>query len=330
MSEVKEGQYVTVRGYAGYFIAESVLGFTDNKPVLIRSVDHTGEISTEISRWVDHSDCTLYAHSRDGYISKREMESEGVKPQKSHELIGKVVKIFGHDRPYLIESYNPASHKLIGKMVKSSGSLSSFPSATRESYCTAVADSLEIYRESLKPDPVEAPVVTPAVPEKTHTPRFTQSEALVGYEIPKGILKKSEDLPTAFMEATQICLGIERPYRTAIIQESTDSSIKSNQEGNIMNSSANRSVVSVVLLDPSKGIEDADSIVKDCGQHVMSGGQQNLVQEILMDPKLDILGAIAAHNKVRAGIVNLDIMERTGNKVFLQPVKINDLQWSIK
>ena len=97
-----------------------------------------------------------------------------------------------------------------------------------------------------------------------------------------------------------------------------------NQEGNDMS----RRTVTVQLIDPDKGLDVAEALVKDFGLVVTEDDDATTIQDLILEH--DVAGAIADHNKKRAGLVNLDIKNRTGNEVKLDPVKLKQLKFIIK
>lgn len=101
----------------------------------------------------------------------------------------------------------------------------------------------------------------------------------------------------------------------------------SNQEKVNTMTNANRTLVSVSLIDQDAGLDAAKSLVKSFGQFILEGSEENLKQEILMSNNVE--SVLRAHNIVREKETDLDILKRTGNKVMLQPVKIGDLTWVI-
>lgn len=89
-----------------------------------------------------------------------------------------------------------------------------------------------------------------------------------------------------------------------------------------------RRVVTVELFDDSKGLPVEDSLVAEFPQVVTEDDNDTTIREVIMNNELkDIL---ALHNSKREKVINLDILERTGNKVTLQPVKLKDLRWNVK
>jgi hypothetical protein len=98
--------------------------------------------------------------------------------------------------------------------------------------------------------------------------------------------------------------------------------LKQQEESNM----ANRKVVSVKLLDNDSGLDVADSLVYDFGNIVTEDDQATTITQLAVD--YNIAEIIDQHNLVRSGIVDKDILKRTGLEVFLQPIKLKNLTWS--
>ena len=122
------------------------------------------------------------------------------------------------------------------------------------------------------------------------------------------------------------------------VSTSTNKSIISNNtllnthsQGKQDMSKVSRQVVQVSLLDEDKGLKPELSLVADLGTHIVENGNlDSLKQKILMSPEAKVAEKLKAHNDKRSNEVNLDILNRTGNKAKLQPVEIHELTWSIK
>lgn len=91
-----------------------------------------------------------------------------------------------------------------------------------------------------------------------------------------------------------------------------------------------RRTVTVTLIDRDVNLEGKDAIVLELGSQVSEGSTQELIQELIMDPANKVAEAIKAHNDKRANIVNRAILNSTGNKTKLLPVKIGELFWDIQ
>lgn len=90
----------------------------------------------------------------------------------------------------------------------------------------------------------------------------------------------------------------------------------------------NRRTVVVELIDPDKGLPVEDSLVLRTKSLVTEDTDEVTIREVLM--KFPVAQQLAKHNEKRATIVNEEILNRTGNEVFLRPVKLKDLQWVVK
>lgn len=108
----------------------------------------------------------------------------------------------------------------------------------------------------------------------------------------------------------------------------TGEAINSNQETGI-NTMANtaRSIVHVVLIDQDAGLDPSKAMVKDFGQHILQGSQDDLKMELVMNNNMESI--LNAHNIVRSKEIDLDILGRTGNEVKLLPRKLGELTWKI-
>lgn len=93
-----------------------------------------------------------------------------------------------------------------------------------------------------------------------------------------------------------------------------------------------RNLVNVAIIDPTAGILPEDSLIVSFGERVYDGNEENLKLTIAMNAESSskLREALTAHNKKRSTTVNLDILERTGNEAFLQPLRIEDVKWSIR
>lgn len=108
----------------------------------------------------------------------------------------------------------------------------------------------------------------------------------------------------------------------------TGEAINSNQEaGTSAMSNTARSIVHVVLIDQDAGLDPTKALVKDFGQHVLQGSQEDLKMELVMNNNMESI--LNAHNIVRSKEIDLDILNRTGNEVKLLPRKLGELTWKI-
>lgn len=90
----------------------------------------------------------------------------------------------------------------------------------------------------------------------------------------------------------------------------------------------NLTVKTIRLLDCTQGIKKEAAIVGTFEDVVVQNELLELAkQEILMN--YDVATMIEEHNKARSKMVDLDIKKRTGNEVYLDPVELKDLEWSV-
>ena len=89
-----------------------------------------------------------------------------------------------------------------------------------------------------------------------------------------------------------------------------------------------RKVVNVQLIDQDAGLPVEHSLVHDFGAILTEDSHSTTIQQLIVEHP--VAQFITEHNAVRAKQVNLDILNRTGNEVFLQPVKLKDLTWKIQ
>tara|TARA_R110002126_G_scaffold104356_3_gene237848 strand:+ start:3015 stop:4082 length:1068 start_codon:yes stop_codon:yes gene_type:complete len=88
-----------------------------------------------------------------------------------------------------------------------------------------------------------------------------------------------------------------------------------------------RKTVVVELFDDSKGILAENS--KVFGVDLVTDlTKEQVIHKVLMEE--DVAASISLHNDMREGCVNEDILERTGNKVFLKEVRLKDLRWVVR
>jgi hypothetical protein len=111
--------------------------------------------------------------------------------------------------------------------------------------------------------------------------------------------------------------------------ETVQSTQNINGKGNVMP----RKTVQLTLIDPTPGIKTSDSLVANLGQFVVDSEDMTTIQvRVLSNPEThaEIMGALAVHNAKRKKIVNLEVLERTGNTTKLQEVLLEELTWEIK
>jgi len=90
-----------------------------------------------------------------------------------------------------------------------------------------------------------------------------------------------------------------------------------------------RNLMTATLVDNDKGLEIDQSLVYSTEVMVEGDDTQTAIQELIFTDV--VLGErIAEHNKKRTKTVNLEVLERTGQEVFLRPKKISELTWAVK
>lgn len=94
-----------------------------------------------------------------------------------------------------------------------------------------------------------------------------------------------------------------------------------------VNNMTQRTSVTVELWDDSKGIEAQDSLVYST-KMITSDSDQAVIQQVLLEK--NVKKHLESHNDYRTDMLNQDILERTGNEVYLQEVKLKNLRWSVK
>lgn len=99
--------------------------------------------------------------------------------------------------------------------------------------------------------------------------------------------------------------------------------------GTITIMSQARRVVTVTLMDNDPAIlEASDGLVATYKDIVTQDSNEITIQEILMSK--DVKGKIATHNKVREGLTDEVILKATGQDVKLRPIKLKDLNWTVR
>lgn len=135
------------------------------------------------------------------------------------------------------------------------------------------------------------------------------------------------------------CLTIEEddltdittsPFKSNTQSEVEDTSTTTESKKEDTMSDSTRKLVTVSIIDPSAGIEAADSLIKSLGEHVMDSDEGTLKLQLALDPSIKLAEALASHNEKRSKITDLDILDRTGNEVKLRPLKIEELKWVFK
>lgn len=109
--------------------------------------------------------------------------------------------------------------------------------------------------------------------------------------------------------------------------ETTVNTNLNKQEENIM---TNRKIVTVSLIDNDPALDVSLSVVASFEGIVTEDSNEQLFQEILMNPEFDISGKIKDHNEKRTKQTDLAIKKSTGNSVTLEPIKLKQLTWIVK
>lgn len=99
------------------------------------------------------------------------------------------------------------------------------------------------------------------------------------------------------------------------------------QENDNMTIQTQRRTATVELFDDSPGLAAADALVATC-KVVTEDSDEATIRQVLLEKNFQ--WALEKHNIKRAGLLDEDILRRTGNEVNLRPVKLKDLRWSIK
>lgn len=102
------------------------------------------------------------------------------------------------------------------------------------------------------------------------------------------------------------------------------------QEESQMSNVTSRKTVTVNLIDRDAALDEKYSVVANFGQFTTSKSPEALIRSIIIDPKNKVAELIAQHNAERVKQTNNEILNRTGNKVTLEPVEESDLYWEIQ
>jgi len=119
---------------------------------------------------------------------------------------------------------------------------------------------------------------------------------------------------------------LETLQKEKLIKRKT--TIKQQEEVNMNNTA--RKTVTVNLIDRDSALDDKHALVAAFGEFTTTKSGEALIRSIIMEPDNQVAAAIAEHNKVRVAQVNREILNRTGNKVMLEPVEESDLFWEIQ
>ena len=94
-----------------------------------------------------------------------------------------------------------------------------------------------------------------------------------------------------------------------------------------------RKTVNISLIDSTTDIKDCDALVVDLGTFVVNGTDESTIKVRILgnpDTNAKVIEALESHNTKRGSTINLGILERTGKKVKLLPILLEDLIWEIK
>ena len=61
---------------------------------------------------------------------------------------------------------------------------------------------------------------------------------------------------------------------------------------------------------------------------VSDGDKEQIIRQVLFNG--EVVEALSKHNKLRAGIVDEEVLARSGNEVKLRPAKLENLTWDVK
>jgi hypothetical protein len=104
-----------------------------------------------------------------------------------------------------------------------------------------------------------------------------------------------------------------------------------NESENKMNTTTTTTparTVNVSIMDNTPGIlDDANRLVARYKDITTTKTEEQVKMEILMSK--GVAAKLVAHNKVREGLTNEDILDRTGNDVKLRAIELHDLTWVV-
>lgn len=90
--------------------------------------------------------------------------------------------------------------------------------------------------------------------------------------------------------------------------------------------STNRREVKVSLFDNDPGLDVEDSLVGKW-KVLTEDDADTTIRELLMNA--NVKGAMERHNEKRIKTVDKEVLHRTGQQVFLQPIKLKNLKWTV-
>ncbi|CAM0109798.1 hypothetical protein VPH5P1C_0120 [Vibrio phage 5P1c] len=88
----------------------------------------------------------------------------------------------------------------------------------------------------------------------------------------------------------------------------------------------------VMIIDEDKLLSNTPElvIVKKFEDVIIPEGEDSMMTLLNLAIEHDFKKILGEHNEKRSNVVNPQTLERTGKKVYLQPVKIQDLTVKIK
>lgn len=119
-------------------------------------------------------------------------------------------------------------------------------------------------------------------------------------------------------------LDCARYCADTVIKTTLDSFLTTKEETNM---SIQRKSVKVELFDNDKGLPVEHSLVGAWENYVTEDTDQITVQEIISTG--DVVTLLEQHNDIRVGLIDEEILTRTGNSVKLRPVKLKHLTWLV-
>lgn len=112
------------------------------------------------------------------------------------------------------------------------------------------------------------------------------------------------------------------------IEVELDTKTNINNTGESKMTTQQRKVVTLELIDDCKGLPVEQSLVATFGNIMTEDDMNTTIQEVIMTK--DVAAHIEDHNKERVEVINQEILQRTGQEVKLQPIKLKDLRWNVK
>lgn len=88
-----------------------------------------------------------------------------------------------------------------------------------------------------------------------------------------------------------------------------------------------RKLVTVNLWDDDKGLDVENSLVYSFEKVLAEDDSETIIRQVIADHNIGDI--IESHNKIRKEHTNKDILNRTGQSVPLEPVKLKNLRWEV-